>query len=452
MSTICVVGGGLSGLEFALHSAGRGNKVVVFDSGPSLRKKHVHSDMRILEGDEKKVHWTADANWVSGGISERLGGRSLCYHGVMLPIENSSLESWPAVWQNRLSRPDGLYDSLQKEFVQAYPEMTQRVPPSVPLRHVPQAAMVMEDNAFSSYSPLSHLEPFIRDGLIQIERGTVANVEKKADGFSLIDQQGQRLHQQSFDKCILAASAIMNNKIIASSLERSITAPITDHYCIGIAIKTNFGDRIADYRHEMIWHGFSEHHDLNGNIFVVERPNLPSGERLLLLMAVMEQNPDQGEISRLHCRYGSGKTTLEIESNHSAAVVKNYNRLGRRLAEYGSDLLRIDLEPLFDTHSERSGAFFGSSDDPSLQLALDGLMQTGKSNVYTRFAFPYGSYEHESCTHPIGGKGDTALTDALELAAMPGVFAVGPGAFPRLGIANPALTICALSRWLASHI
>lgn len=452
MSTFCVVGGGLSGLEFALNSARRGNQVVVIDSGPGLRKKHVHCDMRTLEGDEKKVYWTADAHWSSGGINERLGGRSLCYHGVMLPIENSSLESWPSVWQTRLGGPDGLYYSLQKEFAETYPQMTQREPGGLALSHVPQAARVMEDSTFSSYSPLYHLEPFIRDGLIQIERATVARVEKKADGFCLIDQRGQRLHRQSFDKCILAASAIINNKIIASSLERSITAPITDHYCIGIAVRTNFGERLADYRHEMIWHGYAGHHDLNANIFVVERPNLPGGDRLLLMMAVMEQNPHQGDMSRLHCRYGSGKTTLDIESNHSAAVIDNYNRLGRRLVGFGSELLRVDLAPLLDTHSERSGAFFGSNDDPSLQLALQGLMQTGKSNVYTRFAFPYGSYEHESCTHPIGGKGDTALTDAMELTTMPGVFAVGPGAFPRLGIANPALTICSLSRWLASHI
>lgn len=399
----------------------------------------------------KKVRWTADEHWAIGGIYERLGGRSLCYHGVMLPIESSALQSWPADWQQRLTAPDGLYCQLQHEFARDYPEMTQRQPVSASLLHVPQAA-TLETGGFSSYSPLYHLAPFIRDGLVRIEHAAVARIEAGSGGLSVIDREGRSRKDGRFDKCILAASAIVNVEIIATSLEKSTTSLLTDHYCIGIAVKASSGERIAEYRHEMLWHGLSEHHDLNANIFVVERPCLDEGDRLLLFMAVIEQDPALGTLSSLNCHVSSGRTTLSIESHHSNAVVDNYNRVSIRVVEFASDLLRTDLSPINAIDAEGSGAFFGSGGEATLDQALAQLSVAGRSDVYTRFCFPYGSYEHESCTHPIGGKGKVALTETLELTAMPGVHAVGPGAFPRLGIANPALTICSLSRWLASHL
>ncbi|MDO6707568.1 hypothetical protein [Photobacterium sp. 1_MG-2023] len=127
--------------------------------------------------------------------------------------------------------------------------------------------------------------------------------------------------------------------IITQSLARSTIAQVTDHYCIGVAVKVHEGERIADYRHEMLWHGFSEHHDLNANIFVVERNNFDNGDRLLLLMAVMEQNPALSDYSELHCRYHEGKTTLEIQSKHSDAVIENYNQLASRVVDFASTQL-----------------------------------------------------------------------------------------------------------------
>lgn len=53
MKKFCVIGGGLSGLEFARHAASLGNEVVVYEAGPQVRKKHVHSDTQVLAGDEK---------------------------------------------------------------------------------------------------------------------------------------------------------------------------------------------------------------------------------------------------------------------------------------------------------------------------------------------------------------------------------------------------------------
>ncbi|MDP2574902.1 NAD-binding protein [Vibrio penaeicida] len=456
MSNLCVVGGGLSGLEFALYAAVSGKRVHIYEAGPSLRQEHVHFDTRVLMGDEKLRPWTANNHWGQGGISERLGGRSLCYHGVMLPLEEAALASWPKSWQQILAGKNGLYPELTQGFSSQFPEMTPSNPVADFLTHVPQAARFMEDGRFTSYSPMHSLESFIRDGVITIERAKIAKVAKSNGQFYLTDTSGKTVNQTGFSKCVLAASAMVNTAIIASSLGQSFTSELTDHYCLGIAVKVKEGTEIGTYRHEMLWHGYSKHHDLNANIFVVERPRTPDGDRLLLLMAVVEQNPEDSPLSQLRCQVSGGKAELAIDAHHSECDIDNYNKVANRLVEFAREKLNVDLRALSPTEDEKQGKHFKSFADSSIQdefdIALNSLDTTSQTNVFTRFTFPYGAYEHESACHPLAGKGVNALTEELELAAMPGLYAIGPGAFPRLGIANPALTICAMSRWLASHI
>ncbi|MDO6707569.1 hypothetical protein [Photobacterium sp. 1_MG-2023] len=126
----------------------------------------------------------------TGRDQRAFGGRSLCYHGVMLPLEDRALNSWPEIWQKRLKGPTGLYRQLQQEFTAKYPEMSRSQAVNLPFNHAPQAAVVGESAAFTSYSPLYQLEPLIRDGVITIERATISQVEKKSDGFYLVDAQG----------------------------------------------------------------------------------------------------------------------------------------------------------------------------------------------------------------------------------------------------------------------
>jgi choline dehydrogenase-like flavoprotein len=68
------------------------------------------------------------------------------------------------------------------------------------------------------------------------------------------------------------------------------------------------------------------------------------------------------------------------------------------------------------------------------------------------YDFPYGAYEHESSTHPIGAPGPLTITNDLELKELPGVYLLGPGNFVPPGAANPALTIMAMSRMLADKV
>jgi choline dehydrogenase-like flavoprotein len=54
--------------------------------------------------------------------------------------------------------------------------------------------------------------------------------------------------------------------------------------------------------------------------------------------------------------------------------------------------------------------------------------------------------------HPNGHANSVPLSNNLEVLELPGVYAVGPGVFPRLGPANPALTIVAVSRWMGEFL
>ena len=66
------------------------------------------------------------------------------------------------------------------------------------------------------------------------------------------------------------------------------------------------------------------------------------------------------------------------------------------------------------------------------------------------FSFPYGSFEHEACSHPLGSASWPAVDESLQVVDLPGVYVVGPGSFPRMGArqsrADAAVTVAVASR------
>ncbi|WP_131770175.1 hypothetical protein, partial [Candidatus Protofrankia californiensis] len=82
--------------------------------------------------------------------------------------------------------------------------------------------------------------------------------------------------------------------------------------------------------------------------------------------------------------------------------------------------------------------------------AFHALLAEPLAGRVAQFELPYGSFEHEACSHPLGGA--LKVTTDLEVEALPGVYLAGPGNFPRLGAANPALTIISMSRWLGDSL
>ena len=457
MNRVAVVGGGLSGLEFALQAARNGIASTIFEAGSAKRQHHVHFDLQTYDGDAKSTSWQHDRQWAAdAGICLRLGGRSLCYHGVMLPLEAAALHDWSLLWQHRLQGEQGLYQQIQRELMPHYPELSPLGDNPRLLQHVPQAAALTPDGKFYAYSPLLHIAPYLANDMIRIEQRQISRIEATPAGLQLYDVAQQPAHASSFKHCVLATSAIVNSQIISHSLQSDISTQVTDHFCIGIMLCLPPGEPIASYRHQMLWSGYSAQHDLNANIFVQERPANRVGLRIITLMAVVEQHPAQAGFSVLKHYYEGQQVFSEIETNISAHDQQQLLAVEQHLVIFAQQLFGYELTELKESQASYLAGCgkAGRWDSRWLDFAevTNQLQHCVAPNQYGRFSFPYGGFEHESCTHPIGGSQLTALSAELQLQALPGVFAVGPGAFPRLGIANPALTICALSRWLAEHI
>jgi hypothetical protein len=107
----------MAGLELAVALAQRrGVYVEIIERGPALRRDHVEWDRASYPGDQKSRHWSGAGWGAGGGLSERLGGRSLCYHGVFLGIEPQALRDWPPGWQRLLGGEDALYQAVPAEL------------------------------------------------------------------------------------------------------------------------------------------------------------------------------------------------------------------------------------------------------------------------------------------------------------------------------------------------
>lgn len=108
---ILILGGGMSGLELAKHLNNRKvENVVVIEAGPADDCNHINAGEEYQRANEfwknEDLDKYAYRSWCSLSephfskgtcLRRRVGGRSLYWHGVILPIEAEILEYWPAI-------------------------------------------------------------------------------------------------------------------------------------------------------------------------------------------------------------------------------------------------------------------------------------------------------------------------------------------------------------------
>ncbi|MFF5176155.1 NAD-binding protein [Micromonospora sp. NPDC000089] len=437
---IAVVGGGMAGLELAAALAARGAAhIEVIERGPATRRDHILWDRETYPGDEKTRRWTGEGWGADGGLSERLGGRSLCYHGVLLGIEPYALDAWPTAWVDRLAGPKGYYRSIPAELEPAFPELWPARPSAgaagLGLRHVPQAVRVLDDGRrLTAYTPLTAVMELARSRALEIVRAAAVRVEPKGARswtVEVVGPDGAPERRGPFDACVLAASAIGNVQLLSRSLDREMETNLTDHLCVGGLVRLPAGVPLNEFRHRKVWSGYLPVSELDANIFVREFEPLPNGDRFLDIHAVVEQDDsDQGSSTLLASPTGTNITpVLSTADEQKLAAVQD--RVRDIACAMGQESVRSETEMRGTwTHAQESIH-----------------RQAAHSVAY--YQLPYGEYEHESATHPIGGAGITIGVD-LDVEELPGVYVTGPGAFPRIGAANPALTILSMSRSLAT--
>jgi hypothetical protein len=459
---IAVVGGGLAGLEFAVAAADGGAAVEVFEAGPRTRTRHVNWDTTTHAGDEKVRSWTSDDWGAGGGLSERLGGRSLCYHGVLIGLEQAALATWDPAWSGRLVGNRGLYASILDGLRTDFPELEAKAwhphLAALGLQHVPQAARFDERGRFEAYSPLARALELVADGRIRVTRERVRAVVPEPGGcvVEMARSSGAEL-RRGFDTCVLASSAIGNVQILAASLRRDITTTVTDHFCVGAFVRLPSGPSLTPFRHRMLWSGFVAVPKIGMNIFLLERPPLPCGDRIVQLQGVVEQQGGLGSYSELAVEMLPDGVRSHIRANVSEADRALLDAARVEVRRWAERLAGGTVVEVVRDGASRSSAARGKHDGSDAPWfghdeALEAVAATDVGGVFSQYEVPYGAFEHEACTHPIRNGGPVPVSPDLEVVELPGVHVAGPGAFPRLGAANPALTIIALSRWLADRL
>ena len=467
---VAVIGGGLAGLEAAAGLAAHdGVHVDVIERGPATRREHIQWDKTVHAGDEKVRRWRSDGWGAGGGLSERLGGRSLCWNGVLLGLEQRALEAWPDHWQARLTGPGGFYEQIYADLDDDFPAITRRrlshVAEEIGLRHVPQCVVYEpQQRRLRSYSPLGEVLALAAAERVTITRGAVERLRERGTGGWVVEVRDDQQPTRTLgpvDVCILAASAIGNVQVLARSVEDAVTTRVTDHLALGAIVRIHRGDSLGAFEHREIWHGYTPIPGVAGNAFVVELGALPSGERVVELLAVLEQGEGPEDYSVV---------TVGPEPRDPAASTSIATRLTTRdaetLAQAHQELVglaeTIAGAPVADVSVDAdvgSPKRLGAGDPISAEARWSGrddafraVVTHASADCVASFSFPYGSFEHEACSHPLGAARWPAVDESLQVIDLPGVYAVGPGSFPRMGAANPALTLLSLSRWLAAEV
>ena len=425
-----IVGAGLSGLRIAadLAAAAPHAEITIWDQGPAARVEHEGWDQRTHPGDTRRPHTPSTRTlWgAQSGLKARAGGRSLCWHGQLLPIEPYALAHWPPVWQDRLPP---LAQALLDELAPP-PGSTGTGWPSYGIRPVRQAAELAAgpSGAVQRWRAYSPLQTVLAHPRIQIRPGApITHVQPRAGGVQVYGGGAPA----ELDVCILAAGAIGNAAILAQSLGQTLRVPLCDHICAG-AVMSFRGD--TPTRPALLGDatlvGYTAAPGLQANLFFQERPQTNDGLRTLDAWVLAEQTPDSA--STLIC-------TPQAQGAASIAIEPRLTEPDRARTEAALAQAIATLERIAGPARRVTSA----ADEPhAIQHA-----QTHPGEI-ARYERPLGCVDHEACTHAIGA----LCTAELDVPGLPGVLLSGPGVFPRAGAANPGLAILAIASWLARSV
>jgi len=391
---------------------------------------------------------------MEGGLHPGLGGRSRYYQGVLLPIEGGSLTAWPADLRAILTGDGvGAYTQVVRDLESRFPEIQDRplveAAHELGLMHLPQAAVYnAATHQFHAYSPVTEALRQVRANELTVIKGAVHKLISQRDGLWSVEVRtgpDESHLRGGFDACVLGASAIGNVQILAETFEQEITTTISDHLSVGAIVRLRTGTTLGVARHPKLWTGY-QHLPVPGcNVFVQEMPPLPNGDRIVDINAVIEQGESSADYSTLFV-VPERPTTQQYTHIEGKLSLADMNRVRLAVAAIsGLANAMSDGDPI--EYEDSGGGDYGQC----LIRAKSNAAGSHKAVLYP-YQFTYGAFEHESSTTPAGGTGAVATTSTLEFRNLPGVFAVGPGVYPRPGVANPALTLLAISRMVAALI
>ncbi|PZR52364.1 GMC family oxidoreductase [Xylanimonas oleitrophica] len=472
---VVIIGGGMAGLEVAGLLAETGvEDVLVLESGPQADSRH--NNMALTNPDALR-RWLApetdpyfERRWVSrtpphytgpSGLRRRLGGRSLYWYGVCLPVDDWARADWPqdvmadlaVSWQGGPSLYDRTRAMLRRwsggDDTPSRPDLHLG-----DLAFAPTPVAVRADgDRWRAYSPLDRwrdpevggaptLPPGVRVALGADVRDVLLDAGGRAMGVRFASADGET--EVRATSVVLAAGTLENTRLALQAVaavdagRRPVIGTLNDHVVQGFFLRVDepalaaVQDRLPRGGRCSLGDGRSR-----SNVFVdVSAGN--DGTGLVDVRATGEQLPD--DACRVTLEHTAEGRRLEVFATPSARDRELIAAQRRTLAAVWADLAAILRLP-------EGRLDFGDFDSPARVNAfvLPETIDSAPTGTPLTWSSYLGVEDHEAGTLPLG----SFLDLDHEVRQVPGLFVAGPSSFPRMGAANPSLTTLSLARRLA---
>jgi choline dehydrogenase-like flavoprotein len=476
---VLIVGGGFAGLEIAAQLDRHGvDGVLIIEGGPADDLRHTNVTLdpetaaeRWLDPRDDPYHrrpWTSAAlpHFAgNAGIRARLGGRSLYWYGVTLPLEDWALDR--AYWPRSVVRDlveewrtgPSLYERVAADLGVPWADGTTvgdgepRSLGGYRLRPTPRATRAHADvrGRWSAYSPLDHWRSPDTGALVDGPAGVsvltetqvlrVREDDGRVAGVVVADAAGGERRIDA-DVVVLCAGTVENSRLaIQARYAAAGVAPrlggLADHIAQGFFVRI---DAASAPRPLPVRPGsyYLPCPEARSNLFL-SLWRVSREEIMLDVKINGEQPPDPDSV--VECR---PDTAFPWATSVRAHV-----------SDEARDVIaaqRVVLDGVWAAVAEAFGLAgslsFGAYEDPPLTnvAVLPGNRDRWPMNEPLTWASPLGAEDHEGGTLPLGG----VLTDEHEFPEVRGLYAAGPATFSRIGAANPSLTTMALARRLAA--
>lgn len=414
---VIVVGAGMAGLEAALAIRATGTHRVVVINGS-------------VQSATTRWRTTTPPHYPDHGAHLRLGGRSLAWHGVVLPIEPWALDDWPAAvalelrneWyeavESDLEAWAGAPLHLPREADAALRERLTELT-SISWQLVP-CALRRGDETCRAYSPLDCWPMPAAEGILSgsvvevlLENESVAGVRLACEDETVLAPA-----------VLLAAGTLETTRLVAQARRRPDRAypGLVDHLVEGFLVRIPRGTLPPG--------GFVRWPaDADGRCALFARTRSAEDAVFLDVWTMGEQLPSAA--SNLRFEEASNGTWTGL--------------IDVRLGPSDEEVLAVGRRRL----TEVWGAV-GAGAAPAWPRFMDGPRTFAQARDVAEatagrpvpYAWPLGTVDHEGSTLPYGSE----LDDAGRVADVPGLWVTGPATFTRPGAANPSLTTLALAR------
>ncbi len=478
----------MMGLEMAkeLHRNGVSD-ILVVESGPADDLQHINAthdvgqaSRLVLTGQDDKYFartWTSVSPphyTASSGLRRRLGGRSLYWHGVVLPIDSWALcEPW---WSAKVI--EDLVDSWR-----GGPSLYERVMTQLErwcgagalarglndgdvvltvgdygFRTLPHAIREISGNGYrwSAYSALDYwwdprtgasagTSPGVRflcntDVVeVLVQNGTAAGIVVRAADTG-------ETYEISADTVVLCAGTIENSRLAIQAVASVSATPtyrlggLADHIIQGFYLRLD-AELVRSVLGDVVPGSYVVPcEDATRSFLRIDLSRQGADEVLADVRTTGEQLPSPESyvecIPAPNCPWDiSVRTEAGPEDRR---LVESQRTVLKEFWRTLAKAFRVPDVPLTFDNFERPDRTYAFEVPEYMKEAAQGSPVTWSS--------PLGTEDHEGGTLPLG----TVLDDHHEFRALPGLFAAGPSTFPRIGAANPSLTSLALAHRLAA--